>query len=246
MFSMLLCDTVAKVCTSPKLWFGSSDGFSSWEGGVWGWDYRLPCIIYYIIEGMHAYLFKEPKGDHYFYLYKKCMVSFTLLYLSKCSILFWVLLLEVASQISRKFARNFFSTNTITWSLLYITNASILFAVIVKVFPHNTCFFLRPEILMVSSLLRADSLTSECVGEGGGSPAILAFQRKDRLLLESSSPKGAVWMMRRYWVTDRIQQATSSMEEAENEAKNEARVVVHCACVPPDVMEAQISFLGYP
>ena len=29
-------------------------------------------------------------------------------------------------------------------------------------------------------------------------------------------------MMRRYWATDRIQQVTRSMQEAENEAKNEA------------------------
>ena len=37
-----------KCVLAQEIRLGSPDCFSLWEGGVWGWNYRLPCIIYYI------------------------------------------------------------------------------------------------------------------------------------------------------------------------------------------------------
>ena len=91
MVSMLLGDTVAKVCTSPRnsTWF--TRPFLLVRGR--GLGMRLQATMHYLLHNhmyiqicvykeMHAYLCKEPKGDHYVLfvgqklLYKKCMVSF--------------------------------------------------------------------------------------------------------------------------------------------------------------------------
>ena len=91
MVSVLLGDTVAKVCASPRnsTWF--TRPFLLVRGR--GLGMRLQATMNYLLhnhmyiqicvyKGMHAYLCEEPKGNHYVLfvgqklLYKKCMVSF--------------------------------------------------------------------------------------------------------------------------------------------------------------------------
>ena len=73
-----------------------------------------------------------------------------------------------------------------------------------------------PEILIISPLLRTDSLTSECASEGGSSPVILTLRRKDWLILKA--PHWKEWFG--WWGgTEQQKQLTSSMHEVENEVE---------------------------